>query len=87
MTSLYGKVTDINSGEELMGASILLKNNGALSAATSTDFEGNYFFDIDSGDTYDITVNYTGYPENHFSNIKIAPDEQKELNLEMSFDY
>ena len=59
-TALVGKVTDAESGEELIGANIVVKKNGNFIQGETTDIDGNYSVRVDSG-TYDVEVSYTGY--------------------------
>ena len=55
-TILSGKVTDKNTGEPLIGATIIYgKGKG-----TATDFDGNYTLKISSGDR-SVKVSYVGY--------------------------
>lgn len=53
---LTGKVTDAQSGETLIGASILYSET----QGTVTDFEGNYSIELPNG-TYTIRASYVGY--------------------------
>ena len=55
-TTLTGKVTDANTGESLIGATIVYgKGQG-----TATDFDGNYSLSIQPGER-NIQVSYVGY--------------------------
>ena len=55
-TTLSGKITDANTGESLIGATIIYgKGQG-----TATDFDGNYSLKIQSGER-SIQVSYVGY--------------------------
>ena len=55
---LTGIVTDANTGEPLIGATILFgKGKG-----TATDFEGNYSILIQPGER-NLTASYVGYQE------------------------
>ena len=40
-TSIYGKVNDKESGEELIGASLVLTKNGVFITGAASDFDGN----------------------------------------------
>ncbi len=53
--SLTGKITDADSGEPLIGATIQLNDGG-----TTTDFDGNYSLEI-SGGQHEIEATYVGY--------------------------
>ena len=55
-TTLSGKITDANTGESLIGATIIYgKGQG-----TATDFDGNYSLKIQPGER-SIQVSYVGY--------------------------
>ncbi len=57
-TTISGKVSDQNTGEALIGATVIYgKGQG-----TATDFEGNYSFSIQEGKR-SINVSYVGYKE------------------------
>ena len=59
-TSLAGKITDNETGEELIGANLTVYQAGVLINGTSTDFEGNYSLFLNPG-SYNIEVSYIGY--------------------------
>ena len=57
-TKITGKVTDANTGEALIGATVIYgKGQG-----TATDFNGDYIFSIQEGER-SIQVSYVGYKE------------------------
>ena len=57
-TNLKGNVVDFNTGESLIGATIIYgKGKG-----TVTDFEGNYFLSLPAGERT-LKVSYVGYEE------------------------
>ena len=53
---LSGKVTDADSGEPLIGASVIYGSG----LGVSTDFDGNYSIKI-SNDEINVKVSYIGY--------------------------
>lgn len=55
---LKGTITDAESGEPLIGASVLVKGT---SSGTITDLDGNYTLTVNDGDV--LVVSYTGYNE------------------------
>lgn len=76
--TVLGKVTDYETGEALIGVSILKKgtNNG-----TQTDFNGNFELKLDKGDV--LIFSYIGYQTKEIEysdqenlNITIAKDEE-----------
>ncbi|WP_104421188.1 TonB-dependent receptor [Neolewinella xylanilytica] len=84
-TALTGKVTDVGGGNEpLPFAAVSLFENGAFVQGTTTDLSGNYFFsNIDPG-TYDIEVNFTGYPPTRISEIPILPGRTNVADVEVT---
>ncbi len=57
---ITGKIMDVISQEELIGASVRLRRNNDLVHGTITDISGNFRIQVDSG-TYDIECSYTGF--------------------------
>ncbi len=56
---ITGKVTDAETGEALIGASVVVSGT---STGTSTDFEGNYRLNVPAEATT-LRITYTGYSE------------------------
>lgn len=82
-TSIYGKVTAEGTGEELIGANIVLNKNGVFATGASTDFEGNYSIPADPG-TYEIKVSYTGYPERVITDVLVKAGQGTKLDIQLS---
>ena len=55
-TTLTGKVTDDNTGESLIGATIVYGKG----VGTATDFDGNYSLELQQGER-SLQVSYVGY--------------------------
>lgn len=81
-TTLQGKVTAGDSGEDLISANIVLKKNGVFVAGVSTDFNGNYSVNVDAG-TYDVEVSYLGYPNNLIQGVVVKPGQANKLDVVM----
>lgn len=56
-TSVSGTITDAESGDPLIGASVLVTGT---STGTVTDFDGNYTLNVPA-DAESLTISYTGY--------------------------
>jgi outer membrane receptor protein involved in Fe transport len=86
-TALKGKVTDVdNGGEPLPFATAQLFKDGAFYQGTNTDLDGNYFFsNIDPG-TYDIQVDYTGYPPTRLEGIPVNAGKTNNADVEVAND-
>jgi outer membrane receptor protein involved in Fe transport len=84
-TALTGKVTDVDAdGEPLPFATVQLYKDGAFYQGANTDLDGNYFFsNIDPG-TYDIQVDYTGYPPTRLEGIPVNAGKTNKANVEVS---
>ncbi len=81
-TAISGKVTDTDSGEELIGANIVLKKGGVYVTGASTDFDGNYKLDIDPG-TYDVECTYIGYPDNLITGVVAKSGQENKLDIKL----
>lgn len=69
-TILQGQVTD--DKEPLVGALVILLQQGALVKDAITDMNGNYLIQVDSG-SYDIEVAYTGYNKQRIEKVNVLP--------------
>ena len=81
-TSLYGKITDAETGEDLIGANIILEENEVFKAGTSTDFSGIFKIDIDQG-TYDVYISFLGYPTHLIKGVLVKPNQENKLDVEL----
>jgi len=82
-TAIYGKVTDEETGEDLIYANIVLNKNGVLATGASTDFEGNYSIPVDPG-TYEVKISYTGYPDRLITDVVVKAGQSTKLDILMS---
>lgn len=78
---LKGTVTDANSGETLIGATVMLV--GTYKGA-ATDFNGKYKIpDIKEGD-YSVKVSFVGYAEKIFNGVSIKNGQIKTLDVQLT---
>lgn len=83
-TSLMGKITDVESGEPLIAATVLITKNGVSVGGTVADFDGNYNFSpIDPG-TYNIEFSYTGYQSQRQEGVVIFAGRANKLDVALS---
>ena len=75
-TTLRGKVTDFNTGESLIGATVIYGKG----MRTATDSEGNYSFSIQPGKR-SLKVSYVGYKE--ISETLTVGAKSKTLNFRL----
>jgi len=80
--SIYGKITDKESGEELIYANIVLFQNGVFAIGGSTDFEGNYSLPVDPG-IYEMRISYTGYVDKKITDILVGTAQKVKLDVIM----
>lgn len=79
---LHGKVTDRETGEELIGANLVLMRQGIYVAGTATDFDGNYRMGVEKG-TYDLHITYVGNSDQVVKGIVIVKKGGTKLNVTM----
>ncbi|PTB96586.1 TonB-dependent receptor [Marivirga lumbricoides] len=79
---LRGKVTDAETGEALIGATISIPGTGTGAVA---DFEGNYSLPLDPG-TYTISFQFVSYQSKNVSEIQIAAGETNSLDVSLTSD-
>lgn len=73
---LAGKITDGNSGEEIIGATVLVEGTNI---GTSTDLDGKYILQLEPG-TYTIVISYVSYKTKKFEGVVIKENETTPLN-------
>ena len=77
---IKGKITDLESGEPLVGANILVVGT---SFGAATDVNGEYtILNLDAG-TYDVKASYIGYQAVTTSNVRVNADLTTELNFQL----
>lgn len=81
-TSLRGKVTEQETGEAVIGATVLLKKDGVVVTGASTDFEGNYQVHIDPG-TYDAEASYVGLTTRRITGVIVQAGKITTLDIQL----
>ncbi len=76
--TLNGKITDVETGEPLFGATVKIGSSGAM-----TNAEGLYSLSITAGN-YELQCLYTGYTP-HSERVSLKAGETKILNIKMGF--
>ena len=81
-----GKILDEETGENLIFATVMLRQNGRLIQGTNTDFDGFYSFqNIEPGE-YELEASYTGYSRKNITKFPVKSDKQTALDLTMNSD-
>ncbi len=76
---LRGKIIDGKTGEELIGATVVVTGT---TNGTTTDFDGNYSFELDEG-THTISFSYISYQTQNYPAVRIKAGEVTILNIQL----
>ena len=82
--AVKGKVTDADSKQTVIGASVRLYLNGLQKSVTVTDVNGSYKFSALTPGRYDIKVKYVGYGEKQIDGVLIEADATAVKNISLS---
>src|SRR5690554_5049359 len=77
---IKGKVTDLQSGDPLIGANILV---GGTSLGAATDVNGDFTISNLEAGTYELRASYVGYQSITISNVRVNADLTTELNFQL----
>ena len=84
-TSITGKISDKNTGEDMIFANIIISQKGAFIKGATTDIDGNYSIQVDSG-KYDMEISYTGYPTQKITGIIVNEGQATKVDVLLSTD-
>jgi hypothetical protein len=76
--TIYGNVVDSETGENVVGANVILESTHYGAAS---DLDGNYVIENIPSGTYNITVSYLGYSKSRIENVKIKADEKLKIDV------
>ena len=77
---IKGKVTDLKSGESLIGANVIVIGT---SIGAATDVKGDYvILNLNPG-TYTVKASYVGYQTITTTNVRVNADLTTELNIQL----
>ncbi len=79
-TVVAGKVIDKETGETLIGATVVLFQNGAQITGAQTDFDGNYSIEATAG-LYDVITTYVSYSKQTITGFEVKPDIANALDI------
>jgi hypothetical protein len=77
---ISGKVTDLTSGEPLIGANIIVVGT---SFGAATDIKGEYAIRNLTAGTYEVRASFIGYQTITSTNVRINTDLTTELNFQL----
>jgi len=75
--TITGKVTDKQTGESLVGVTIVLKNT---TSGTVTDIDGNYRINVNAGSS--LIFSFVGYKK-----VEVEVKEQNEINVQLNTEF
>ena len=81
-TSITGKVTDADTGEDMIAANVMLTKNGVFIQGATTNIDGIYNFKVDAG-MYDLEVSYTGYPTIRITEVLIVENQSTTVDVSL----
>jgi outer membrane receptor protein involved in Fe transport len=82
-TFLQGKVTDAESGETLIGASVKITKGGSFVKGGVTNYDGEYRLPMNAG-TYDVEVSYTGYKAEVTAGVQVLTNRINFFDVKLS---
>jgi TonB-dependent receptor len=81
-TRIFGKVTELGSGESLLGANVIIKGT---SVGTSVDLDGNYIIQNVRPGLYTLEVTYIGFKPISREIVVNADQRTLEVNFQMEW--
>ena len=81
--SVKGKIIDVDTKETLLGANVVLLNNGGIAQGTISDMDGNFKFSKVPVGRQSFKVSFMGYEEVFLSEILVGSGREVILNVEM----
>ena len=79
--SLQGTVHDKDTGEEIVGANIII---AGTKTGASTDIEGKYILKNVAPGKYDLKVSYVGYSSTTVTGVLVKPGEATTLDIALT---
>lgn len=83
-SGISGKVTDQETDEGLIAASLEVFQNGVLINAETTDIDGDFMIHLDPG-VYELEVYYVGFTKEKISEIEIRAGEFIKVDIELRY--
>jgi hypothetical protein len=70
-SALRGNISDVNTGDPIPFANLIVYNNGEVVAATTTDFDGRYSIKPINPGYYDVIVSFVGYESTEIKGVQV----------------
>jgi len=82
-TSITGKISDKETGEDMISANIVISQNGNFIQGKTTDIDGNYSIRVDAGE-YDMEISYPGYGTQRIIEIPVNKNQVTKVDVQIS---
>jgi hypothetical protein len=81
--TIRGRVTDFETGEELLGATVIIAGttNGSI-----TDFDGNYVIRNVEAGVYELKISYVSFQPKLVTGLEVLADEVSLLDIQLTTD-
>ena len=83
-TSLSGKVTDADTGEEIIFGTVAIFKNDVLLTGTETDLDGFYSITGLEAGVYEVVFSYTGYTDQKVTKVEVPEGKNTRLDAKLS---
>ncbi|MEO8404503.1 MAG: TonB-dependent receptor [Chitinophagaceae bacterium] len=82
---LQGKIIDGETGNAIVGASILISStdNAAVHTGVNTDVEGGFFITLEKNKKYTLTISTVGYSTKEISDVEVTESVTPTLNISL----
>lgn len=80
--TVSGKIVDKQTGEELFGATVELKQDGITIAGTAADLDGYYNLEVQEG-VYEVLVSYVSYSKQRITDFQVKARTVTTLDVAM----
>lgn len=82
-TTIQGKISEVDTGEPVLFATVALYKNDVLISGTESDFDGNYSFTDVSPGSYDIEASFVGLQSQRLAGVVAKDGKVNVVNIEL----
>lgn len=81
--TLTGVISDLDTGESLPGANVVIDNNQGFNRGATTTLDGSFTFTNIPAGTFSVSITFVGYQDQRFTGIEITDGQTTTLNAEL----
>jgi len=82
-TTIQGKISEVDTGEPVLFATVALYKNDVLITGAESDFDGNYSFSDVSPGTYDLEASFVGLQSQRLAGVVVKDGKVNIVNIEL----